>query len=352
MAPSFSSLRRTLCVALLLAVQLFATEVVATSTVVVMRATDTVNTLCVGRRQPKLGIAALAAFAQSVADSTDMGAVFESKSDMPSYFYVGNSDKLKRLHRCANSLVYYSYAPPDSAGARGSFARISALPLVVAQSAFIFSISPAALDNSDVEVMVVNDSPRPLTVTGPIAGEIQATEGTVSATDTLIPQVVSDYLVTVALSQSKKLRGTIIVSSSPSSNPDGTLYTATYIIYKPFPYSDGGICTTDADIPCFTFSYQTATFFEPAADAASAAVADGGDPGQQQAPPRAMLETGGSASDGVQNAALAAGAGHRKLGRVLISDIGYAMASDRVVASASAVNRCYYLGGKLVCSTS
>ncbi|CAI6005684.1 unnamed protein product [Closterium sp. NIES-65] len=286
-----------------------------------------------------------------------MGAVFESKSDMPSYFYAGNSDKLKRLHRCANSLVYYSYAPPDSAGARGSFARISALPPLVARSAFIFSISPAALDNADVEVTVVNDSPRPLTVTGPIAGEIQATEGTVSATDTLnvdpaIPQVVSDYLVTVALSQNKKLRGTIIVSSTPTSNPDGTLYTATYIIYKPFPNSNGGICTTDADIPCFTFSYQTATFFEPAADAASAAGADGGDPGQQQAPPRAMLETGGSANDGVQYAALAASAGHRKLGRVLISEIGFAMASDRVVASASAVNRCYYLGGKLVCSTS
>ncbi|CAI5465027.1 unnamed protein product [Closterium sp. Yama58-4] len=304
------------------------------------RATDTVNTLCVGRRQPEFGVAALAAFAQSVADSTDMGAVFESTSDMPSYFYVGNSAKLKRLHRCADSLVYYSYAPPASAGARGSFARMSALPPVVAQSAFIFSISPAALDNADVEMTVVNYSPRPLTVTGPIAGEIQATEGTVSATETLnvdseVPQVVSDYLVTVALTQSKKLRGTIIVSSSPTNNPDGTLYTATYIIYKPFPNSDGGICTTDADIPCFTFSYQTATFFEPAADAASAAGADGGDQGQQQAPPRAMLETGGSASDGVQNSALAVGAGHRKLGRVLISEIGYAMASDRVVAASA-----------------
>ncbi|CAI7875877.1 unnamed protein product [Closterium sp. NIES-54] len=278
-----------------------------------------------------------------------MGAVFESKSDMPSYFYVGNSAKLKRLHRCASSLVYYSYDTPASAGARGSFARMSALPPVVAESAFIFSISPAALDNANVEVTVVNDSPRPLTVTGPISGEIQATEGTVSATDTL---VVSDYLVTVALTQSKKLRGTIIVSSTPTSNPDGTLYTATYIIYKPFPISDGGICATDADIPCFTFSYQTTTFFEPAADASSAAGAEGGDLGQQQAPPRAMLEAGGSASEGVQYTAPATGVGHRKLGRVLIADIAYLMASDHVVASASAVNRCYWLANKLVCTTS
>ncbi|CAI7807565.1 unnamed protein product [Closterium sp. NIES-53] len=265
-----------------------------------------------------------------------MGAVFESKSDMPSYFYVGNSAKLKRLHRCASSLVYYSYDTPASAGARGSFARMSALPPVVAESAFIFSISPAALDNANVEVTVVNDSPRPLTVTGPISGEIQATEGTVSATDTL----------------SKKLRGTIIVSSTPTSNPDGTLYTATYIIYKPFPISDGGICATDADIPCFTFSYQTTTFFEPAADASSAAGAEGGDLGQQQAPPRAMLEAGGSASEGVQYTAPATGVGHRKLGRVLIADIAYLMASDHVVASASAVNRCYWLANKLVCTTS
>ncbi|GJP80103.1 hypothetical protein CLOP_g10334 [Closterium sp. NIES-67] len=186
--------------------------------------------------------------------------------------------------------------------------------------------------------------------------------------DSQLPQVVADYLVTVALTQSKKLRGTIVVSSAPSTNPPGILHAATYIIYKPFPNSDSGICATDADIPCFTLFYQTATFLESpvmpapadsssasssaASDGAAAGTAGGQDQEQQQAPPRVMLEERSGAMQRVQDSAPAAAFGHRKLGRILVADIAFAVAADRASATASAISRCYWLANKLICTTS